>query len=235
MDLEMTGLKPGDDKIVEVGAIATDFEFREIARYESAVKIDQDFIENRLVGPFWDANDFSRKSLILGNKRATKTAAQVDAELAKFVEKNFAKVSSLSANEQKKMIKKNGSISPAALAPVYIAGNSIHQDQKFVEIEFPRLQKLLSYRQLDVSSWKLIMENRGIVFAKPEDHRAMADIEGSIAELKFYLNHGNFGGNFEKKNAEKSAAKTAETFRENSAEDSRKSDAFLGEFLAGKE
>jgi oligoribonuclease len=202
VDLEMTGLSPENDRIVEVGAIATDWNFREIARYESAVKVPQDFLESRLVGKFWDANDFSRKSLIAQNKKAQKSVAEVDAELVKFCEKYFAKIGNLSVAEQKKFAKKNGSFSLADLAPIYLAGNSIHQDQKFIEREFPALQKLLHYRQLDVSSWKIVMENRGQIFAKKEDHRAMADIEGSIAELKFYLNKLNF--------AKKSAPKIRE-------------------------
>ncbi len=192
IDLEMTGLKPGEDKIVEVGAIATDWDFNEIARYESAVKVPQDFLEARLTGEFWDKNPESRDALINGNCNAHKIAALVDAELVDFARENFAKIEDLSADEQKQILKKCSDVNPRALAPIYLAGNSIHQDQKFIALEFPRLQKLLHYRQLDVSSWKLIMENRGIIFAKPEDHRAMADIEGSIAELKFYLNRGNF-------------------------------------------
>lgn len=190
VDLEMTGLFPGKDKIIEVGAIATDWQFREIARYESAVHVPQTFIEKRLVGRFWDDHDLSRQGLLRQNKFATKTAAAVDDELVKFCEKYFAHNSDLSAAKKKEIVKKTGSIKPAELAPIYLCGNSIHQDQKFIEIEFPKLQKLLHYRQLDVSSWKIVMENafaKPVVFAKAEDHRAMADIEGSINELKFYL------------------------------------------------
>ena len=190
IDLEMTGLFPGKDKIIEVGAIATDWQFHEIAHYESAVHVPQAFIEKRLVGRFWDDHDLSRQGLLHQNKFATKTASDVDIELVNFCEKYFAHNSDLSAAKKREIVKKNGSIKPAELAPIYLCGNSIHQDQKFIEIEFPKLQKLLHYRQLDVSSWKIVMENafaKPIIFAKPEDHRAMADIEGSINELKFYL------------------------------------------------
>ena len=153
IDLEMTGLKPGEDKIVEVGAIATDWDFNEIARYESAVKVPQDFLEARLTGEFWDKNPESRDALINGNCNAHKIAALVDAELVDFARENFAKIEDLSADEQKQVLKKCGEANPCALAPIYLAGNSIHQDQKFIALEFPRLQKLLHYRQLGVSSW----------------------------------------------------------------------------------
>lgn len=166
IDLEMTGLDPREDKIVEVGAIATDWNFEPIATYEATVKLDQDFLREKLVGEFWDKNDGSRKSLLENNETAQLTAAEIEQKMCSFVHENFD-----------------------LAAPIYLAGNSIHQDQKFIENEWPELNRLLHYRQLDVSSWKIVMNARGIVFPKPEDHRAMADIEGSIAELKFYLQY----------------------------------------------
>ena len=56
IDLEMTGLDPAIDKIVEVGAIATDFNFAKVAEYEAAIKTDTDFMRRRMVGEFWDKN-----------------------------------------------------------------------------------------------------------------------------------------------------------------------------------
>ena len=71
---------------------------------------------------------------------------------------------------------------------VYLAGNSIHQDRKFIEREWPELNKKLHYRMLDVSAWKVYFENAlHRQFAKPENHRALDDIRGSIEELKWYL------------------------------------------------
>ena len=54
--------------------------------------------------------------------------------------------------------------------PVYLAGNSIHQDRKFIEREWRELDKLLHYRMLDVSAWKILFEERGVAFHKPELH-----------------------------------------------------------------
>ena len=71
---------------------------------------------------------------------------------------------------------------------IYLAGNSIHQDRKFIQREMPELDKKLHYRMLDVSAWKIYFENAlNRKFTKPENHRALDDINGSIEELKWYL------------------------------------------------
>ena len=71
---------------------------------------------------------------------------------------------------------------------VILAGNSIHQDRKFIEREMPELNKRLHYRMLDVSAWKVYFENAlNKKFMKREEHRALDDIEGSIEELKYYV------------------------------------------------
>src|SRR5690606_9852501 len=71
---------------------------------------------------------------------------------------------------------------------IILAGNSIHQDRKFIENEWPRLNERLHYRMLDVSAWKVVFDGKyKKKFAKPEAHRALEDIQGSIQELKYYL------------------------------------------------
>lgn len=162
IDLEMTGLSPEDDRILEVAAIATDWDMNEIDTFTAVVKVDEKLIRERMVGEFWEKNKESYDALVSQNKDG-KPAAEVEQELLKFVEKNFGET-------------------------VYLAGNSIHQDQKFIEREWPKLNAKLHYRQLDVSAWKIYFENAlHRKFMKPENHRALDDIRGSIEELKWYL------------------------------------------------
>lgn len=168
----MTGLVPGVDRILEVGIIVTDWDFKEIATYESAVRVDEDLVAERMnVGrDFWDANVEARDGLLKQNSSATKTAGDVEAELLGLIEEYF--------NDD----------------PVLLAGNSIHQDRKFIELEWPLLNKRLHYRMLDVSAWKVVFDGKYKKrFAKPEEHRAVEDIRGSIMELKYYLTKVRMG------------------------------------------
>ncbi len=162
VDLEMTGLSPVEDRILEVAAIATDWEMNEIATYTAVVKVDDALMRERMVGEFWEKNKASYDALVAQNANG-RPSAEVEKELLQFVEKNFGDT-------------------------VYLAGNSIHQDRRFIENEWPELNAKLHYRMLDVSAWKLYFENAlGDRFIKPDNHRALDDIRGSMEELKWYL------------------------------------------------
>lgn len=167
MDLEMTGLDPVRDRIMEVAVIATDWEFNELASYEAAIKVDQAVIDERMLGvaaDFWTANPASRDALLLGQDQA-QSVNEVEQSLIGFIDEQF--------EEDERIL---------------LAGNSIHQDRKFIENEWPSLNERLHYRMLDVSAWKVVFDGKyGKRFAKPEEHRALADIRGSIQELKYYL------------------------------------------------
>lgn len=167
VDLEMTGLDAVNDRILEVAAIATDWDFNEIATYEAAVKVDAQLLKDRMdIGKtFWDANPEARDGLIKQNDAANFAASEVESELLAFLSEHF-----------------DGD------KPVLLAGNSIHQDRKFIAHEWPLLDATLHYRMLDVSAWKVVFEGKYKKrFAKPEEHRALGDIRGSIMELKYYL------------------------------------------------
>lgn len=168
LDLEMTGLDPVEDRILEIGAVVTDWEFNEIASYEAAVKVGPKLFESRIKAApaFWDTYPEVRDALIAQNvSESAKSGRTVENELLAFVDEHF------DADER-----------------VLLAGNSIHQDRKFITNEWPRLDARLHYRMLDVSAWKVVFEGKyGKKFAKPEVHRAIEDIRGSMMELKYYL------------------------------------------------
>lgn len=164
MDLEMTGLDPIEDRIVEVGAIITDWDFKEIAVYEAVKKVGPALMKRRMVGAFWDEYPEVRDALIAQNLSG-KSGRTVENELLAFIDEHIG-------SDDK----------------VLLAGNSIHQDRRFIVNEWTRLDARLHYRMLDVTAWKVVFEGKfGKKFAKPEAHRALEDIRGSIDELRYYL------------------------------------------------
>ena len=164
MDLEMTGLDPVSDRILEVAVIATDWDFTEIATYTAIKKVGPNLMKKQMVGEFWDKFPEARDGLISQNELG-KNGRIVENELLEFIERHF--------NSEK---------------PVLLAGNSIHQDRKFIANEWGRLDARLHYRMLDVTAWKVVFEGKyKKKFSKPEEHRALEDIRGSIMELKYYI------------------------------------------------
>lgn len=166
VDLEMTGLDAENDLILEIAAIATDWDFHEIATYQGVIKNEDMSIEERLAANsvFWDANPESKNGLLAQNAEG-KDLTEVEDELLAFIEKHFDK------DER-----------------VLLGGNSIHMDRRFIVAQWPKLDARLHYRMLDVSAWKVVFEGKyGKKFPKPDKHRALDDIRGSIEELKYYL------------------------------------------------
>lgn len=160
----MTGLDPEKDRILEVGAVVTDWNFKELATYEGVVHVSTDIINDRMVGEFWESFSEVRTALINQNKHG-KSSTVIEAELLKFINK------SIGGDEK-----------------VLLAGNSIHQDRRFINQEWQKLDAKLHYRMLDVSAWKVVFEGKfKKKFAKAEAHRAIDDIRGSIEELEYYL------------------------------------------------
>lgn len=164
IDLEMTGLDPVDDRILEVGAIITDWDFKEIATFDAVKKVSSRLMKKRMVGAFWDEFSDVREQLIMQNEHG-KDGSVVENELLAFIDEHIG-----------------------AEGKVLLAGNSVHQDRRFIANEWKRLDERLHYRMLDVSAWKVVFEGKfGKKFAKPEQHRALDDIRGSIEELRYYL------------------------------------------------
>jgi oligoribonuclease len=166
VDLEMTGLRAEDDLILEVASIITDWNFKEIDSYQGIVKHQKDELVNRMSenAAFWDKNQVSRDALIKQNDSG-KDLYVIEKELLNFIDKNFKPD-----------------------AKIVLAGNSVHMDRRFISKYWPALENKLYYRMLDVSALKLVFENKfNKHFSKPDNHRALDDIRGSIEELNYYI------------------------------------------------
>ncbi len=160
VDLEMTGLDPERSVILEFAAIVTDLKLEPMAQYHAVVRQPQSELDKM--------NDWNRQthsqSGLLDRVPDGKPLAEVERETIAFVRRWFG-------DEQ----------------PV-MAGNSIHQDRKFIDRQMKSLAKILHYRMLDVSSFKQVFrEMYGVHYQKNGTHRAFDDITASIEELKHYL------------------------------------------------
>ncbi len=164
IDLEMTGLVPELDVILEVAAEITDTNLDTVASYESRIGYQRDIVAKRMQENTWWQDFPENRDDFLNHLASSKPLAAVEKELIHLVEHHFG-------NE-----------------PAVLAGNSIHSDRAFIKKWMPELELRLHYRMLDVTSWKLIMQSMyDVEFEKPEVHRAFEDIQASIAELQHYL------------------------------------------------
>ena len=165
LDLEMTGLDPAKDRIVEVGALVTDWDFTDIASFESGVGQNPALLKKLFNDNPWAKEHPHNTRQLVGLSLKSPAEKAVQSELLHFITTHFG------TNEA-----------------VLLAGNSIHQDRRFIKQWWPEIEQRLHYRMLDVSAWKVVMQGKyGLEFSKKEDHRALGDIRESVAELQFYL------------------------------------------------
>ena len=160
LDLEMTGLDIAKEKIIEVGAIITDTSLNEISNFHEVVFQNQELLDNM---DDWNKKHHGASGLIEKIPKAKKET-EVEKLLCDWCKEHFDE-------------------------PIILAGNSIGQDRLFLEKYFKEFSKLLHYRQLDVTSFKLPFMIAGLSFTKKNTHRAVDDIKESIAEFKFYWSH----------------------------------------------
>lgn len=165
VDLEMTGLDPAKDRIVEVAAIMTHWDFTELGRYESGVAQNEQELRALFEANAWAMARPENTNELIELSLASPSEQEVQAQLLAFINQHV----------------------PAGEVAL-LAGNSIHCDRGFIKQWWPQLDQRLHYRMLDVSAWKVVMQAKfGMEFTKKETHRALDDIKESIDELSYYL------------------------------------------------
>jgi oligoribonuclease len=167
IDMEMTGLDPDGDRIIEVAAVVTDPDLNVLAEgpvfaiHQSDETLDK--MDN------WNKGTHGRSGLIDRVKASTVTEAQAEEQLIAFLKQWV----------------------PAGKSPM--CGNSICQDRRFMARGMPKLETFFHYRNLDVSTLKELCRRwkpeLASGFKKHQKHTALADIIESIEELKYYREH----------------------------------------------
>jgi oligoribonuclease len=163
LDLEMTGLDPARDVILQAALVITDAELAPIEKL--CLDVWQPDLALEQMTPF--VRDMHERSGLVARVRASK----VDLYTA-----------------ERALLER---VAGHCAYPAILCGNSIGQDKRFVERHMPGLAGYLSYRTIDVSSIKILAKlwyGSGAVFDKPKDreHDALFDVQNSIAELAHY-------------------------------------------------
>lgn len=166
IDCEMTGLRLGTDKLIEVAALVTDSDLNVLGEgVDIVIHADEAALADM---PDVVKEMHERSGLTEEVRRSTVTLEEAERQVLAYIRQH---------------------IPAAGTAP--LAGNSIGTDRGFLARDMPELDGYLHYRMIDVSSIKELCRRwyPRIYFGQPEKglaHRALADIQESIRELKYY-------------------------------------------------
>ncbi|HCK76166.1 MAG TPA: oligoribonuclease [Gammaproteobacteria bacterium] len=167
IDLEMTGLNPQADRIIEIATVVTDADLNSLGRGPVLAVHQSEAVLSGMDN--WNQTTHSGTGLISRVRASAVTESEAETATLDFLRDHV----------------KPG-VSP-------LCGNSICQDRRFLAQHMPRLESFLHYRNLDVSSIKelAIRWRPGLAdgFVKQGGHRALDDILESIEELKYYREH----------------------------------------------
>ena len=165
IDLEMTGLDPERERIIEIATLITDSQLNYVAEGPNfIIKQPQDFLDGM---DEWNQKQHGSSGLIDEVKKSVITEQVAEIETLEFVSKYVGE-----------------KVSP-------MCGNTVSHDRRFLSKYMPRLEAYFNYRHIDVSSFKEVAVrwmNEAQVYEKKGSHRALGDIKESVEELRFYKN-----------------------------------------------
>lgn len=163
IDMEMSGLDPEKEVILEIATIITDGNLNILAEGPDLVIHQPTSVLKKM--DQWNQEHHSKSGLIESVKASTMTVKKAE-QLTLEIIQEFCKP------------KKTP-----------LCGNSVHHDRRFLMKYMPKIDDFLSYRHVDVSSVKALIARwypKDKEPAKAKSHRALSDIRESIAELRFY-------------------------------------------------
>jgi oligoribonuclease len=167
IDLEMSGLQPDTDRILEMAVVITDAELNQLAESPVFVVHQSDEVLSGMDA--WNKGTHGKSGLIDKVKVSTLTEGDAEAQMIEFLKQYV----------------------PANKSPM--CGNSICQDRRFMVRYMPKLEAYFHYRNLDVSVFKELARRWKPKiydgFKKASNHTALADVHESIDELKYYREH----------------------------------------------